>query len=177
MPYTRFKKLLEKCLARIPNSTRVITISRRWGYSFCTVHICNRWSQYISAIDQIGNMIHYISKKKTLQTPRKNEYAYMLSYIWANSLEALTNFNPIVPSGTLLASRACSVTIHTYPASVMFRWAASLKITSASILLAYIKYTLACAFFISFNWLLKWNRPGSNSITASTCSGIWKENT
>lgn len=59
----------------------------------------------------------------------------MLSRMCALSLVALTSLSPRMPSGTLSASSACSVTIQAYPASVMFKEAASLKMTLASCLL------------------------------------------
>lgn len=58
-----------------------------------------------------------------------------LSVMCNFSCVALINFNPNKPSGAFGASKACSVTIHTYPAPVIFRTAASLKITVASVFL------------------------------------------
>lgn len=59
----------------------------------------------------------------------------MLSCMWAASLCAWTRRSPSTPTGTLLASNACSVTTHTYPWSVIFSRLASLNITCASALL------------------------------------------
>ncbi len=43
-----------------------------------------------------------------------------------------TSWRPSAPAGTCLEAKACSVTIHTYPDPVMFSFAASWKIWSAS---------------------------------------------
>ena len=55
--------------------------------------------------------------------------------MWAFSSAAPTNSSPNVPLGTLDESKACSVTIQTYPLPVMFKRAASLNIWSASVVL------------------------------------------
>lgn len=55
--------------------------------------------------------------------------------MWFFSLLAWTSCKPITPSGVLFAFKACSVTIHTYPDSVIFNAAASRNIVYESSLL------------------------------------------